>query len=100
MLTDEITVKGLSKTYPNGTQALDDVSFSIKKGQFFGLLGPNGAGKSTFINVLTSLILEYEGNISVFGHDVARDSLEAKRYIGARHSLAYTRIDGASLARR
>ena len=82
MQNQDILINSLSKTYSNGTTALTDVSFSIKKGQFFGLLGPNGAGKSTFINILTSLILDYEGSLSIFGYDIKVDSIEAKRHIG------------------
>ena len=50
----ELTIEHLSKTYPNGTQALKGVSFSIPKGMF-GLLGPNGAGKSTLMRIIATL---------------------------------------------
>ena len=54
-----IAVNNLSKVYKSSTDneklALDNISFSIKKGSIFGLLGPNGAGKSTFINILADL---------------------------------------------
>ena len=50
----ELVVTGLSKTYPNGVRALQDVSLNIPTGMF-GLLGPNGAGKSTLMRTLATL---------------------------------------------
>lgn len=47
-----IIVEGLSKTYENGTIAVDGISFSLNKGEIFGFLGPNGAGKTTTIKLL------------------------------------------------
>jgi ABC-2 type transport system ATP-binding protein len=49
-----IEVKDLVLVYSNGTRAVDNISFNVKKGEFFGFLGPNGAGKSTTIKVLTT----------------------------------------------
>ena len=62
---DYIEVKNLVKTFKehSGTvRAVDDVSFSVKKGEIFGLLGPNGAGKTTTINILTGLITKDSGD--------------------------------------
>ncbi len=64
------------------TQALDDLSLTVNKGDFLGLLGPNGAGKSTAIHLATGLAKLQEGSISVFGHDVVDDYEEARRRIG------------------
>lgn len=67
---DVITVEGLGKTYPGGTEALRDVSFSIPKGQIFCLLGRNGAGKTTLLRILATQLRPTTGHATVFGHDV------------------------------
>ena len=59
-----IKFKNVSKTYGN-TQALNDISFTIKDGQIFGLIGHNGAGKSTTIKILVSIINQTHGDISM-----------------------------------
>lgn len=63
-------------------QALNNVSFEVEEGSFFGLLGPNGAGKSTLINAMSSLVTPSSGRISVMGHDVIRDYRQARRALG------------------
>ena len=70
-----IEIKNVSKMFKSDGKkfhALDDVSFSVQKGEIFGLLGPNGAGKTTLINILTGLLVPDEGTISVLGKDVVR----------------------------
>ena len=62
--------------------ALVDVSFSIRDGEVFGLLGPNGAGKTTAISIISGLLEANAGGVSVFGHDMRRDSKAARRHIG------------------
>jgi len=62
--------------------AVDDVSFSVKKGEIFGLLGPNGAGKSTLIRILTTLLVPTAGMAWVGGFDVIRDSEQVRSIIG------------------
>jgi ABC-type multidrug transport system ATPase subunit len=62
----ELHITGLSKTYPNGVQALDDVSLSIPTGMF-GLLGPNGAGKSTLMRTLATLQDADHGSVQLSG---------------------------------
>ncbi len=62
--------------------AVDDVSFDVHAGEVFGFLGPNGAGKSTTIRILTGFLPATSGRAEIFGHDVARDSLAARRLIG------------------
>ena len=63
-------------------RALDDVSFDIEAGDFFGLLGPNGAGKTTLISILAGLARATEGRVSVMGHDVVSDYAAARRSLG------------------
>ncbi|MCL2872129.1 MAG: ABC transporter ATP-binding protein [Betaproteobacteria bacterium] len=63
-------------------QALDDISFQIAPGEFFGLLGPNGAGKTTLISVLGGLVRPDSGRAFVMGHDVTTDYLNSRRSLG------------------
>ncbi len=77
-----VSFQQVSKTYGGGVRALDDVSFDIEAGEFFGLLGPNGAGKTTLISVLAGLARATEGKVSVLGHDVVDDYAAARRSIG------------------
>ena len=72
----------LSKTYPNGVQALKGIDLCVEEGDFFALLGPNGAGKSTTIGIVTSLVTKTGGTAKVFGHDIDRDFSAAKACIG------------------
>ncbi len=65
-----LSIKDLTKTYPNGTKALTGVSFEIKKGDFFALLGPNGAGKSTTIGVISGLVNKTTGHVVIGGYDL------------------------------
>jgi ABC-2 type transport system ATP-binding protein len=62
--------------------ALNNVSFEVEQGSFFGLLGPNGAGKSTLINAMSSLVTPSSGRIEVMGHDVIQDYRQARRALG------------------
>ena len=65
-----LVVRGLSKTYPDGLQAVQDLSFQVRHGQVVGLLGPNGAGKTTALRMAMGLIRPSQGEIRVFGHKV------------------------------
>lgn len=76
-----IEVNNISKSY--GTQkALNNVSFSIKKGEIVGFLGPNGAGKSTLMKILTTYITSDEGTAAVNGFDVNSQEKEVQQSIG------------------
>jgi len=79
---DALHVKNLRKVYPNDMVALDDVSFSVEAGDFFGLLGPNGAGKTTLISIATSLIQKTSGELKIFDHDINKEPSRAKAQIG------------------
>lgn len=76
-----IQVKNLSKSYGN-KKALDDISFSVNKGEIVGLLGPNGAGKSTTMNIITGYISSNEGNVLIDGDDVLKEPIKTKKKIG------------------
>jgi len=87
-----ISFQSVSKTYPPsrqqkaqgkpGLKAVDEVSFQIEEGEFFGLLGPNGAGKTTLISMLAGLSRPTAGAISVHGFDVQREYAQARRQLG------------------
>jgi ABC-2 type transport system ATP-binding protein len=76
-----IEVQGLTKFY-NERPAIQDVTFSVPRGQVLGFLGPNGAGKSTTMRILTGFIGATSGFARVGGFDVFRQSLEVRRRIG------------------
>lgn len=76
-----ITVEHLSKAF--GLKlAVNDLSFTVKRGEVLGFLGPNGAGKSTTMRMVTGFIPPTAGQINVGGHDVLEDPIPAKRMIG------------------
>ena len=77
-----LAIRGLTKTYASGLQALKDVDLTIDKGEIFALLGPNGAGKTTLIGIVTSLVNKTAGEAAVFGHDIDRELEVAKACIG------------------
>ncbi len=84
-----ISFQSVSKVYASagksGTpplKALDDVSFDIEPGEFFGLLGPNGAGKTTLISILAGLARPTAGRVLVHGFDVQKDFVQARRHLG------------------
>ena len=84
-----ISFQSVSKTYSSsrkqagpGVKALDDVSFDIRQGEFFGLLGPNGAGKTSLISILAGLSRASSGRVLVHGSDVVADYANARRKLG------------------
>lgn len=77
-----LSIKNLSKTYDNGTQALKGIDLSVDNGDFYALLGPNGAGKTTAIGIISSLVNKTGGEVSVFGHSIDRELEAAKACIG------------------
>jgi len=76
-----IDVRALTKIY-NGFTAVNNVSFSVKKGEIFGFLGPNGAGKTTTIKAMLDLIHVDTGTITINGIDIRKHGKEAKKYVG------------------
>src|SRR5579862_3933849 len=77
-----LSVRGLTKTYKNGVEALKGVDLDVEQGDFFALLGPNGAGKTTLIGIVTSLVTKTGGKAAVFGHDIDLELEAAKACIG------------------
>jgi len=77
----ELTIKNLSKTYPNGVKALNNISLTIPQGMF-GLLGPNGAGKSTLMRTIATLQDPDEGSIVLDTIDVLKDPQTVREQLG------------------
>ena len=77
-----ISVKDLSKKF-QGIQAVDHLSFSVRKGEIYGFLGQNGAGKSTTIRMLLTLVRPSSGEIQVLGMNLASHSREILKHVGA-----------------
>jgi len=80
-MTYVVEARGLKKVYPNVT-AVDNVSFSVDKGEIFGLLGPNGAGKTTTLRMLTGVIRPDGGVALVMGEDIQKADSKIKQRIG------------------
>ncbi len=77
-----IEVINLTKQYRHGPLANDGIALRVARGEFFGLLGPNGAGKSTLVRQVTGELMPSAGEVRVFGIDVVRRPLEARRWLG------------------
>ena len=76
-----IKVENLVKAF-GAKLAVNDVSFTVERGEVLGFLGPNGAGKSTTMRMITGFIPPSSGRITIGGHDMLEDPLPAKRLIG------------------
>ncbi|MBT2117522.1 ABC transporter ATP-binding protein [Dyella sp. LX-66] len=77
-----ISIRGISKTYKNGFQALKSVDLDIKRGEIFALLGPNGAGKTTLISIVCGIVKPSSGTVHADGADVLRDYRVTRSKIG------------------
>jgi ABC-2 type transport system ATP-binding protein len=76
-----IEIKNMSKEF-NGLTAVDNIKFSLKKGEIFGLLGPNGAGKTTIISILATILKPSSCDATICGHDIINESDDVRRCIG------------------
>ena len=81
-----ITAQQVTKMY-GAQRALNEVSFSISKGEVVGFLGPNGAGKTTSLKAICTLLPLQKGEISVFGRDVMHETRDVRRRIGFHSSF-------------
>jgi len=82
MMTNMLSIKGLSKTYATGVEALKPLDLEIAKGEIFALLGPNGAGKTTMISIVCGIVTPSAGEVMVAGNHIGRDYRAARRLIG------------------
>lgn len=90
---DIIEVKNLTKMF-NKFTAVDDVSFTVKKGEIFGLLGPNGAGKSTILRMLSTLARPTKGTATIGGYDIVKNDNKVREQIGivSEKMIIYDRL--------
>lgn len=80
---EDVVLNNLVKTYNKGeTVAVNDISFSVKKGELFGLIGPDGAGKTSIFRMLTTLLLPDGGTATVNGFDVVKDYKSIRKKVG------------------
>ncbi len=80
---NDVVLNHLVKTYNKGaTLAVDDVTFSVKKGELFGLIGPDGAGKTSIFRMLTTLLLPDSGSATVMGYDIVKDYKQIRSSVG------------------
>jgi ABC-2 type transport system ATP-binding protein len=79
---DVIRTVDLTKVYPGGVKAVDQLNLTVRRGEIFGLLGPNGAGKTTTAGMLTNRVVPTEGRAYVGGVDVWKHPARAKQLIG------------------
>ncbi|WP_396616007.1 ABC transporter ATP-binding protein [Lysobacter soli] len=77
-----IDVRGLTKTYSTGFQALKGIDLQIRRGEIFALLGPNGAGKTTLISIICGIVNASSGTVTADGHDIVHDYRAARMKIG------------------
>ncbi|MBQ4435530.1 MAG: ABC transporter ATP-binding protein [Clostridia bacterium] len=78
-----IELLNVSKAYAkNGKKAVDGLTLNIKGGELYGFIGPNGAGKTTTIKLMTGILTPDEGMVTMAGHSMAQERLEAQRLIG------------------
>ena len=77
-----VSIRGVTKSYASGFQALKRVNLDINKGEIFALLGPNGAGKTTLINIVCGIVTMSSGTVSADDHDIVREYRAARSMIG------------------
>jgi ABC-2 type transport system ATP-binding protein len=95
-MADILKVVDLKKSYPDGTEAVKGVSFSVEHGEVFGILGPNGAGKTTTLEMIEGIRDITEGKATLNGIDVGSHPDEVKEIIGVQpQSSAF--LDGLKL---
>ena len=83
-----LEVRHLTKRWPTGRLALDDVSFQVKEGEILGLLGHNGAGKSTIMGITLGMVRPHHGEVRIGGHSVQQTRGRSLQQIGAIYEAA------------
>lgn len=78
-----LDVKNIEKKYKNERKTVDNISFSVKKGDIFGFLGPNGAGKTTTIRIILGLLKADKGEVYICGKSVSKNFYNAISKVGA-----------------
>ncbi len=86
-MTPIISIKGLRKQYGDKT-VLNNINLEVAPGQIIGYIGPNGAGKSTTVKILTGIIQDYDGDVTVMGKNLRENVLEIKSKVGYIPELA------------
>lgn len=81
-MTYALELSKLTKIYASGVKAVNGIDLRVEAGDFYALLGPNGAGKSTTIGIISSLVNKSSGLVKVFGYDIDKDTINAKRQLG------------------
>lgn len=96
-MTTVITADQLSKTFPNGTKAVNNIRFSLARGEIFGFLGPNGAGKTTTVKLLCGMLTPTGGVCRVLGIDPVQqpEALHRKCGVVTERALMYDHLTGA-----
>ena len=92
-----LTIEHLSKSYGGSEhKAVDDLNLNLRPGEIYGFLGPNGAGKTTTIKIVTGILPYQEGRVTICGHDLKADIIEAKRHIGyvSDSHILYDKLTG------
>lgn len=91
-----IILQNLSKSYPNGKQAVRNITLSLKQGTVFGFLGPNGAGKTTTVKLLTGILTPTSGHCLISGNDPSRSpkTVHALAGVVTEHAQMYDSMTG------
>jgi ABC-2 type transport system ATP-binding protein len=77
-----IQIRNLQQSYDGKTVVLNGIDLDIQPGRIIGYIGPNGAGKTTTVKIMTGMLADFQGSVSVFGLDIRKEALEIKRRIG------------------
>lgn len=91
------SVHGFWQRTRHPVTAVEDISFSVRRGELFGVVGPNGAGKTTTVKILSTLLLPTSGKATIFGLDVVKDTAEIRPKIGftfGGNKGLYSRLSG------
>ena len=93
---EAVALRDLSKTYPNGKQAVRRVSLALEEGEVFGFLGPNGAGKTTTVKLLGGMLTPTEGSCRVLGLDPSGEpeKVHARMGVVTEHAQMYDELTG------